>query len=121
MPSARPHAAPVVAVATALMATAVIPYGPPFSLPGWAWLPEWLQGRDVQILIADIEVGLLFIFAVTALGVYGLVLAGGTSTRMGRDKALLERGGRSQLAHAVEHGSMENMRRIEASGDMADV
>jgi NADH-quinone oxidoreductase subunit H len=69
-------AAPVVAVATALLATAVIPYGPPFDLPGWSWLPEWLQGRDVQILIADLEVGLLFIFAVTALGVYGLVLAG---------------------------------------------
>jgi len=72
-------AAPVVAVATALLAVAVIPYGPPFSLPGWSWLPEWLQGRDVQILIADIEVGLLFIFAVTGLGVYALVLAGWAS------------------------------------------
>jgi NADH-quinone oxidoreductase subunit H len=44
----------------------VIPYGPPFEL----------FGRQVQILIADVEIGLLFIFAVTALGVYGLVLAG---------------------------------------------
>jgi NADH-quinone oxidoreductase subunit H len=69
-------AAPVVAVSTALLATAVIPYGPPFRLPAWSFLSEGLQGRSVQILIADLEIGLLFIFAVTALGVYGLVLAG---------------------------------------------
>lgn len=62
-------AAPVVAVSTALLATAVIPYGPPFQA----------FGRRLQIQIADIEVGLLFIFAVTAIGVYGIVIAGWAS------------------------------------------
>src|SRR6185437_12236795 len=38
----------------------------------------------------------------TAAPLYGLVLAGGRSTRMQRDKAALEYGGRSQLERAVE-------------------
>jgi NADH-quinone oxidoreductase subunit H len=76
--------APVVAVTTALLAVAVLPYGPPFRLPRLDWLPAWLawlwpawvKGRAFQVQIAAIDVGLLFIFAVTALGVYGIVLAG---------------------------------------------
>jgi molybdopterin-guanine dinucleotide biosynthesis protein A len=34
--------------------------------------------------------------------IYGLVLAGGQSRRMGQDKAALRRGGRSQLEHVVD-------------------
>jgi len=69
-------AAPVLAVGTALLAVAVLPYGPPFTLPAWGLLPEWLRGRTMQIQIAAIDVGVLFIFAITALGVYSVVIAG---------------------------------------------
>jgi NADH-quinone oxidoreductase subunit H len=59
-------AAPVLSVAAAFMAIAVIPYGPPFEM----------FGRRISLQIADLEVGILYIFAITALGVYGIVLAG---------------------------------------------
>ncbi|HET7294223.1 MAG TPA: NADH-quinone oxidoreductase subunit NuoH [Vicinamibacteria bacterium] len=61
-------AAPAVAVTAAFMAIATVPYGPPFTIPG----------TTIQVTpqIADLDVGLLFIFAVTSLGVYSVVLAG---------------------------------------------
>ncbi len=59
-------AAPVVSIAAAFLALAVVPYGPPFTL----------FGREWQLQIADLGVGVLYIFAITALGVYGVVMAG---------------------------------------------
>ena len=61
-------AAPIVAVTAAFMAIATVPYGPPFAIP--------FTGIRVNPQIADLDVGLLFIFAVTSLGVYSVVLAG---------------------------------------------
>jgi NADH-quinone oxidoreductase subunit H len=59
-------AAPVLAIAAAFLSLAVIPYGPPFTL----------FGREWQLQVADLGVGILYIFAITSLGVYGVVLAG---------------------------------------------
>jgi len=53
-------AAPVVSLIPALLSFSVIPFGP------------WLQ-------VTDLSVGLLFIFAVTSLGVYGIALGGWAS------------------------------------------
>ena len=69
-------AAPVLAVTAAFTAVAVVPYGPPLTLPAWGFLPQWLQGRPFSLQIADLDVGILYIFAITSLGVYGIVLAG---------------------------------------------
>ena len=48
---------------------AVIPFGS--SLP--------LFGRDVPLVIADVNIGVLYVFALASVGVYGLVLAGWSS------------------------------------------
>src|SRR5262249_33659673 len=53
-------AAPLVSLIPAFLAFAVVPFGP------------WLQ-------VTDLSVGLLFIFALTSLGVYGIALGGWAS------------------------------------------
>jgi NADH-quinone oxidoreductase subunit H len=52
--------APAISIIPALIVFAVIPFGPTF-------------------VITDVNVGLLYVFAVTSLGVYGIVLAGWAS------------------------------------------
>ncbi len=64
-------AAPLLSMATAVMAVAVIPFGPSFEIFGYD------LGR---VQIADLNVGLLYIFGITALGVYGIFLAGWSSS-----------------------------------------
>jgi len=59
-------AAPALSVVTAFLATAVVPYGGVVTL----------FDRHISLQVADLDVGVLFIFAITALGVYGIVLAG---------------------------------------------
>ena len=67
-------AAPIVAVVTAYVSLAVVPYGGPLTLPFYGQVEVF--GRPINIQMADLDVGVLFIFAVTALGVYGIVFAG---------------------------------------------
>jgi NADH-quinone oxidoreductase subunit H len=69
-------AAPALAVVTAFLAVAVVPYGGSLTLPHWGWLPDWLEGRRIALQISDLEVGVLYLFAISSLGVYGIVMAG---------------------------------------------
>ena len=62
-------AAPALAVATALTAFAVVPFGSEIEI----------FGRTVKLVILDLDGGILWGFAATALGVYALVLAGWAS------------------------------------------
>ncbi|MBI3932619.1 MAG: NADH-quinone oxidoreductase subunit NuoH [Acidobacteria bacterium] len=71
-------AAPAVSVITAFLAIAVVPYGGSVTLPQASWLGPF-AGREVSLQIVDLEVGVLYIFAITALGVYGIVMAGWAS------------------------------------------
>ena len=57
--------APACAMAPSMMALAVIPFGSTFL--------------GVPMVIADVNVGVLWVFAVSSLGVYGIVLAGWSS------------------------------------------
>jgi len=62
-------AAPLVAFIPAFITFAVIPFGDTVTL----------FGRQIDLLISDFNVGLLYILGVTSLGVYGIVLAGWSS------------------------------------------
>jgi NADH-quinone oxidoreductase subunit H len=61
--------APLMSLIAALIAYAVIPIGPDFTVFGYL----------VQLHIADLDIGLLYLLAVSSLGVYGIVLAGWAS------------------------------------------
>jgi len=61
--------APAILLVPALTTFAVIPFGS--TIP--------IAGRNVKLVIADVNIGILYIFALTSVGVYGLVLAGWAS------------------------------------------
>ncbi|MFQ5926195.1 MAG: NADH-quinone oxidoreductase subunit H [Terriglobia bacterium] len=62
--------APFLAMTLAMLSIAVIPFGPD---------TVELFGRPTGLYVADVNIGLLFILAVTSLGVYGIALAGWSS------------------------------------------
>lgn len=61
--------APTVMVTVALMSFAVIPFGDVINLPG----------RRISLVAADVNIALLYILAISSLGVYGVVMSGWAS------------------------------------------
>ncbi|RPI08251.1 MAG: NADH-quinone oxidoreductase subunit NuoH [Zetaproteobacteria bacterium] len=64
--------APALSVVPAMIAFAVIPFGGTTTAFG-------LLSRPVPLQITDIDVGVLYVFGITSLGVYGIFLAGWAS------------------------------------------
>src|SRR3954462_6749330 len=62
--------APMFGLIPALTTIAVVPWGRPFLLPG---------GRLFEPIIANVNIGILLIFALASMGVYGIVMAGWAS------------------------------------------
>jgi len=63
--------APAISVFTALLAFAVVPFGPVGDSPA----PKWIR----FIIAPNVDIGLVFIFAVGSLAVYGVILGGWAS------------------------------------------
>ncbi|MFQ5686462.1 MAG: NADH-quinone oxidoreductase subunit NuoH [Candidatus Scalindua sp.] len=61
--------APVIATVPALMSIAVIPFGDTISI----------AGRSIDMVITDVNIGILYVLAVTSVGVYGIILGGWSS------------------------------------------
>jgi NADH-quinone oxidoreductase subunit H len=60
---------PAIAMSTALMTSAVIPWGDKLHL----------FGRDILLQATDINIGLLYFFGVVSVGVYGIMIGGWAS------------------------------------------
>lgn len=61
--------APLISLVVAMTTFAVIPFGNVIHI----------FGRDVKLMIADVNVGILYILALSSLGVYGITLSGWSS------------------------------------------
>lgn len=61
--------APIISIGVAMTTFAVIPFGDRINLFGY----------DIKLQIANVNIGILYILALTSLGVYGLTLSGWSS------------------------------------------
>ena len=62
--------APFLALSLAMTTLALIPFGP---------ATVSILGHETHLVVANVDIGLLFLFAITSLGVYGVALAGWSS------------------------------------------
>lgn len=63
--------APMISIITSISIFAVVPFGNQFKFPGTDWV--------VKLRLADVDIGLLYIFGLASLGEFGIILGGGSS------------------------------------------
>jgi len=61
--------APIISITVALSTFAIIPFGNSIEV----------FGRHIKFIIADVDIGILYLLALTSIGVYGVTLAGWSS------------------------------------------
>jgi NADH-quinone oxidoreductase subunit H len=61
--------APIISIAVALITFAVVPFGDTITL----------FGQTIKLQIASVNIGILYVLAMTSLGVYGITLSGWSS------------------------------------------
>ena len=61
---------PALAMITALVTSAVIPWGMPFITKG---------GNSIPLQVADVNMGILLVFSIVSVGVYGIMIGGWAS------------------------------------------
>ena len=60
------YLAPSIVVFTAILSFSAIPFGEP-------WV---IFGKEIGLWVANLDIGLLFIFAISSMGIYGIVIGG---------------------------------------------
>jgi len=66
--------APFLAITMALLSISVIPFGPEIQVAGYRTFMQ----------LTDLNIGVLFVLAVSSMGVYGIALAGWSSNNSTR-------------------------------------
>ncbi|TGM00139.1 NADH-quinone oxidoreductase subunit NuoH [Leptospira barantonii] len=69
--------APAISMTCAIMAWSVVPLGGQIPLPSWLAEKTGLSFLDLQV--ANPDTGILFLFAISSLAVYGIIIAGWAS------------------------------------------
>ena len=94
--------APALSFVPALLGSAVIPFGDSIRL----------FGRDIPLRVADLDVGILFIFAMSGMGVYGIALgvSAGTIFVYVLFGTLLDRAGGGNYMMQVSFAALGHLR-----------